>query len=60
VDVYVFWDNDTEEYVLKYVFDGDVTQTYYERAGRDRDLGEEDLIHFVEVYLSFGGDSSDN
>jgi hypothetical protein len=50
VDVYVFWDNDTEQYVLKYVFDGDVTETYYERA---RDLGEEDLIHLVETYLSF-------
>jgi len=53
VDVYVFWDNDTEQYVLKYVFDGDVTQTYYERA---RDLGEEELIHLVEVYLSIGGE----
>jgi hypothetical protein len=50
VDVYLFWDNDTEQYVLKYVFDGDVTETYYERA---RDLGEEDLIHLVETYLSF-------
>jgi len=58
VDVYVFWDNDTEQYVLKYVFDGDMTQTYYERP---RDVGgEEELIHLVEVYLSFGGGSSDN
>jgi hypothetical protein len=57
VDIYVLWDNDTDQYVLKYVFDGDITQTYYERA---RDLGEDYLIHLVEIYLSFGGDSSDN
>ena len=56
--MYLFWDNDTEQYVIKYVFDGDITQTYYVRP---RDVGgEEELIHLVEDYLSFGGDSSDN
>jgi len=53
VDIYLFWDNDTEEYVLKYQFDGDVTQTYYEKASRIG--GEEELIDLVETYITLGG-----
>jgi len=51
VDIYLMWDGD--EYVLKYQFDSDPSQTYYERSST---IGEEELIHAVEIYLSIGGE----
>jgi len=51
IDIYLMWDGD--EYVLKYQFDSDPRQTYYERS---RTIGEEELIDAVERYLSIGGE----
>ena len=53
VDIYLFWDDDTQQYVLKYQFDSDPGETYYERA---RDLGEDGIIDAVEKYLSIAGE----
>ena len=49
VDIYLMWDGD--EYVLKYQFDSDPSQTYYERSM----IGEE-LIDLVNRYLSITGE----
>ena len=51
VDIYIMWDGD--EYVLKYQFDSDPSQTYYERSSTIG--GEEELIHAVETYITLGG-----
>ena len=49
IDIYLMWDGD--EYVLKYQFDSDPSQTYYERSM----IGEE-LIDLVNRYLSITGE----
>ena len=51
IDIYLMWDGD--EYVLKYQFDSDPRQTYYEKAST---IGEEELIDAVKRYLSIGGE----
>ena len=51
VDIYLLWDGD--EYVLKYIFDSDPRQFYYERV---KDVGElENFMNDVEKYLALGG-----
>ena len=52
VDIFLFWDDD--EYVLKYQFDSDPRQSYYEEASEIG--GEEELIHVVDKYLTLGGE----
>jgi len=54
VDIYLLWDGD--EYVLKYLFDSDPREYYYEKASEIG--GEEELIHAVEIYLSIGGEKA--
>jgi len=52
VDVYLIWNGG--EYVLKYIFDSDPRQFYYEKTSEIG--GEEELIHVVEEYLTLGGE----
>ena len=54
IDIYLMWDGD--EYVLKYQFDSDPSQTYYERSSTIG--GEEELIHVVETYIALGGEKA--
>jgi hypothetical protein len=52
VDIYLLWDGD--EYVLKYIFDSDPRQFYYERM---KDVGGiENFMNDVETYLALGGE----
>jgi len=52
VDVYLMWDG--FEFVLKYIFDDDVLNPYYEKA---HEIGsEEDVLEVVQEYLEVGGE----
>jgi len=48
VNVYVLWDG---EFVLKYIFDADPSQFYYEK---ESEIG--DLLDVVKKYISIGGE----
>jgi len=53
VNIYLIYDEDTDEYVIKYIFDGDPSQFYYERV---KDVGGlENFMNDVEKYLALGG-----
>jgi len=53
VNIYLIYDEDTEQYVIKYIFDGDPSQFYYERM---KDVGGmENFMNDVEKYLALGG-----
>ena len=50
VDIYLLYDID---YVIKYVFDGDITDTYYENTN---DVGGEEIfVDIIKSYLRIGG-----
>ena len=54
VNIYLMWDGD--EYMLKYIFDADPRQFYYERV---KDVGGiENFMNDVETYLALGGDEA--
>ena len=56
VDVYLMWDG--SEYVLKYVFDGDIRFPYYEKESEIG--GRDSLIDAVKEYLAIGGEKHDH
>ena len=49
VNIYLMWDGN--EFVLKYIFDADPSQFYYEK---ESEIG--DLLDVVEEYISIGGE----
>jgi len=52
-DVYLQWYND-DEFIIKYVFDGDPRQTYYEKV---RDVGKDTLSLIIDEYIArLGGE----
>ena len=49
-DIYLLYDG--EEFYIKYLFNGDERNVYYEKK---RDLGgEEELLNVVEIYMKYG------
>ena len=53
VNVYLLYAEDKDEFILKYIFDADPRQFYYERM---KDVGgTENFMEDVETYLDIGG-----
>jgi hypothetical protein len=53
VNIYLLYAEDEDEYMLKYIFDADPRQFYYERV---KDVGGiENFMNDVEKYLALGG-----
>jgi len=51
VNVYILWDG---EFVLKYIFDADPREFYYEKESEIG--GREGLLEAVQEYLEIGGE----